>query len=62
MPPPSIYKVRVLMVKEVEEVIVEAAYCFVDWNNNLVFQDEPLFAGAPLDMFSAKYWVSVEKV
>ena len=62
MPPPSTYKVRVLMVKEVEEVTVTAKYCFVDWNNNLIFQNEPLFAAEPLDMFSAKYWVSVEKV
>ena len=62
MPPRSNYRVRVLMVKEVEEVVVTARYCFVDWNNNLIFQNEPFFAGEPLAMFSAKYWVSVERV
>lgn len=57
------YKVRVITVKETEEIEVEATYCLVDERNNLVFQNGfPLVTLEPIAMFSANRWVSVRKV
>lgn len=55
------YKVKVLVVKEVVEVEVEARYCFVDGNNNLVFQDKALSVGEPLAIISSSRWVVVQR-
>ncbi len=54
------YKVKVLVVKEVVEVEVEARYCFVDGNNNLVFQDKALSVGEPLAVISSSRWIVVQ--
>ena len=55
------YKVRMLIVKEVVEVTVEAKYCFVDGNNNLVFQNQAFSFPEPIAMISASRWISVKK-
>ena len=53
------YVVKLLVVKEIVEVEVEARYVFVDGNNNLVFQNKALSVGEPLDVINARVWVSV---
>lgn len=55
------YKVKVLVVKEVVVIEVEAKYCFVDGNNNLVFQDELLPVGEPLAVISSSRWIVVQR-
>lgn len=56
------YKVRLLVVKEVVEVDVEANYCIVDGNNNLVFQNKIMSFPEPIAMISASRWISVKKI
>lgn len=56
------YKVRVLVTKEVVEVEIEAQYCLVDGNNNLVFQNRTLTLAEPLAMIAASRWISVKRV
>lgn len=57
------YKVKVITIKEIEEVDVDAMYCLVDNHNNLLFQNSGAWATLePLAMFSASRWISVRKV
>lgn len=56
------YKVRMLIVKEVVEVDVDAKFCLVDGNNNLTFQDKLMSFPEPLAMICANRWISVKKI
>lgn len=58
----EMYQVRLLIVKEVVEVTIEARYCFVDGNNNLVFQNQAFSFPEPIAMISASRWISVKKI
>lgn len=57
----TMYRVRMLVVKEVVEIEVEAKYCFVDGNNNLVFQNTVMMIAEPIAMISASRWISVKR-
>lgn len=58
----EMYQVRLLIVKEVVEVTIEARFCFVDGNNNLVFQNQAFSFPEPIAMISASRWISVKKI
>lgn len=55
------YKVKVLIGKEIVEVEVKAEYVFVDGNNNLVFENSRAGGGEPVAMISAKWWINVRR-
>ena len=55
------YKIKLLIGKEIVEIKVEAKYCFVDGNNNLVLQDRSAPLAQPIAMFSASRWMAIHK-
>ena len=55
------YKIKLLIGKEVIEIKVEARYCFVDGNNNLILQDKSAPLAQPVAMFSASRWIAARK-
>ena len=55
------YKVTVLVGKEVVEVEIKAKYCLVDVNNNLVFHNEPVPSRRAVALVSSSRWVSVKE-